>query len=1308
MTRLAFRALALTGLAALLTACPGEDTPPAGITINSFTATPMTVTAGQATTLAWSVSGADSVAVTNVRTGAKIAESAEGTGSISSGPISEATTFTLEAKAGDETETRSVTVMVTAVGAPVVDSFTADPASIAAGESAALKWQTTDAETVTITAGNTTVVAAGAADGEFTVMPNQTTTYTLVATGAGGTSMAMTTLTVTPANPLPQIQAFTASPNPITAGASTTLSWTVVDADTIVITGPGGTQVYSGANGTGTVSVTPAATAMYTLVATNAEGTDMETVSVTVNPPQGAQIGSFTANPTTVLLGQASVLSWSATNADRVEITSAAGTATVSTSLTGSLSVTPVVTTEYTLTAFNSAGNATAMATVNVTATAPAIMGFTANPNPAAIGATTSLSWSVLGADTVRVTRGTSVEYDGALGTHSIQIPVTTTSTSFTLTAINTTGTNTAMVTVFGHEAPFIKGFSASPNPFSGTATVTLSWTAINAQTVQLFQGATPVPGFTGVSTSTTTVIDNGSFDVVLSATSSFRLVVSNAAGSVEETVDVFQEVVEVEPNGDAASALPLPISGAPASGSVNPAGDEDWYAVTVPAGGWIRAWTDDGFGACSVDTFLTLTSTDGVTLKASDDDDGVGACSFIQPGAIDPGAANLAAGTYYVRVRAYSSTAVLDYVLHVEFGPPACGNTIMETGEQCDDGNTTPGDGCDSTCGFEPTAVFVAPGPLQVFDLGAIDPAAEVLTVRIDVTADAYLFAETLTSTTPAGCTVDTRMKLLAADGATLLGEDDADGLGSCSAFDANVDAFTLLTAGTYWLTVEEDGRNAVIPQVFLGMLATPVGQCGNFVVEGTEQCDDGNAQTGDGCDATCAIEAAGVYTAPGQPQTFAMQSISPVGDQDLFRVDVTATSYLRVETFEDAGAGTCPGADTVIRLFDATGLQLGSDDEGGVGSCSLIDPATDPFARLVPGTYWLQVEDYLNNSVIASYDVVFSSVPADVCGNGVLEVPLGEVCDDGNTAAGDGCSATCQPEMARIYDAPGAPMTFAMEAINPVGEQDVYQVNVTATTYLRVETFVDAAAGTCPTADTVIRLFNSTGQELGSDDEGGVGSCSLIDPATDGFARLAPGSYLLRVEDYLNNGTIPRYDIVFSSVPADVCGNGIVEGALNEVCDDGNTTPGDGCNATCQLEATIIAEVEPNGNLASSTSTGLTALGVATVQGSISGSGDQDFYSLVVPAGGATLEAITYTSGGNTATCASGDTKLYLLNSAGVELVNDDDGNPAGSGLCSWLDPTFYTGLVALPAGTYYIRVQHYNNAGGPYGYYMDVRLQ
>jgi cysteine-rich repeat protein len=41
----------------------------------------------------------------------------------------------------------------------------------------------------------------------------------------------------------------------------------------------------------------------------------------------------------------------------------------------------------------------------------------------------------------------------------------------------------------------------------------------------------------------------------------------------------------------------------------------------------------------------------------------------------------------------------------------PVCGNGVVESGEQCDDGNTTPGDGCDASCMLEipPTAYRIS-----------------------------------------------------------------------------------------------------------------------------------------------------------------------------------------------------------------------------------------------------------------------------------------------------------------------------------------------------------------------------------------------------------------------------------------------------------------------------------------------------------------------------------------------------------------------------------------------------------------------
>ncbi|GAH83088.1 unnamed protein product, partial [marine sediment metagenome] len=73
-------------------------------------------------------------------------------------------------------------------------------------------------------------------------------------------------------------------------------------------------------------------------------------------------INSFSADPTTITVGESSVLSWSITDANSVTIDNGVGSVT----FTGNTMVNPVVTTTYTLTATNNTGSVTAMITVTV------------------------------------------------------------------------------------------------------------------------------------------------------------------------------------------------------------------------------------------------------------------------------------------------------------------------------------------------------------------------------------------------------------------------------------------------------------------------------------------------------------------------------------------------------------------------------------------------------------------------------------------------------------------------------------------------------------------------------------------------------------------------------------------------------------------------------------------------------------------------------------------------------------------------------------------------------------------------------
>lgn len=77
----------------------------------------------------------------------------------------------------------------------------------------------------------------------------------------------------------PVINSFFASPSAIIAGDSTTLSWTVTDADSVTIDYGIGTVAL-----TGITTVNPTTDTIYTLIATNSAGPVIATVTVTVAP----------------------------------------------------------------------------------------------------------------------------------------------------------------------------------------------------------------------------------------------------------------------------------------------------------------------------------------------------------------------------------------------------------------------------------------------------------------------------------------------------------------------------------------------------------------------------------------------------------------------------------------------------------------------------------------------------------------------------------------------------------------------------------------------------------------------------------------------------------------------------------------------------------------------------------------------------------------------------------------------------------------------------------------------------------------
>ena len=154
----------------------------------------------------------------------------------------------------------------------------------------------------------------------------------------------------------------------------------------------------------------------------------------TATPAPNCSAGTFSASPATITSGNSSTLSWSGiTGATSYSINQGVGTVTGS-----SKSVSPTVTTTYTLTATNAGGSCTKQATVTVNAAASCTV--SASPTSITSGQSTTLSWSGTGVNNYKID-GTAVT-----GTSKSYSPTAT--KTYTLTGHNSSGTQICSDTV--------------------------------------------------------------------------------------------------------------------------------------------------------------------------------------------------------------------------------------------------------------------------------------------------------------------------------------------------------------------------------------------------------------------------------------------------------------------------------------------------------------------------------------------------------------------------------------------------------------------------------------------------------------------------------------------------------------------------------------------------------------------------------------------------------------------------------------------------------------------------------------------
>lgn len=163
---------------------------------------------------------------------------------------------------------------------------------------------------------------------------------------------------------IPQVN-IAAKPASITAGSSSTLNVTAVNASKVVITGTDGSS-YKLSPGGGSQVVQPTKTTTYTATATGTKGNASAQTTVTVTQPKTTV--SMWADPTTITDGNSTTLHVKATLATQVTIKGTDGNTYTLSSTGGEQPVSPTANTTYTATATGSNGQATASQTIRVIA----------------------------------------------------------------------------------------------------------------------------------------------------------------------------------------------------------------------------------------------------------------------------------------------------------------------------------------------------------------------------------------------------------------------------------------------------------------------------------------------------------------------------------------------------------------------------------------------------------------------------------------------------------------------------------------------------------------------------------------------------------------------------------------------------------------------------------------------------------------------------------------------------------------------------------------------------------------------------
>ena len=280
-----------------------------------------------------------------------------------------------------------------------------------------------------------------------------------------------------------------------------------------------------------------------------------------------------------------------------------------------------------------------------------------------------------------------------------------------------------------------------------------------------------------------------------------------------------------------------------------------------------------------------------------------------------------------------------------------------------------TPGPTCTPViiAEAEPNNTF---GTAQVLTLvngraivqAAINPIADADFYRVDgVPAGARVWFATDTGGTLVAGDRDTIVNVLAADGTTVIENDDDDGTGNGgdgteeSNAASSVAGRTLVTGGTYFLQVNHFDDTVVVNPYRLFVVIT------NTAATPEVEANDTPAT-------------ANTLITSGQPTAIRSGVISTAGDLDFYSVDLAAGSNLFVSVDGDPARTGVNTLDGVVELFAPNGITMLIAADSGFGGANNSEAVN--FNITTAGIYFVKVRGFsTEGSTPRAYNIMAST---------------------------------------------------------------------------------------------------------------------------------------------------------------------------------------------------------------------------------------------------------------------------------------------------------------------------------------------